>query len=189
MTWCGRPRSGGREHDPHTRRPRRASEASTPEMCGRCYQETSTWYIACAPRNVTGEGDAPNATQTTTSIPIRGSPKPGLKVRLKRLDRSDGCSGCRSSGFESRRSTVGRTRGVVSEPAAAGPDHTPQRGRSGRGSSPCPRRRRSRHELLLRVVARVDLRDGPQLRVRAEDEVDGGGGPLRRRPVARSRPS
>src|SRR5689334_23339538 len=34
------------------------------------------------------------------------------------------------------------------------------------------------HELLLRVVTRVDLRDGPELGVRAEDEVDGGGGPF-----------
>src|ERR671912_883171 len=28
------------------------------------------------------------------------------------------------------------------------------------------------HELLLRVVARIDLRDGPQLGIRAEDQVD-----------------
>src|SRR5687768_12909404 len=34
------------------------------------------------------------------------------------------------------------------------------------------------HELLLRVVARVDLRDSSELGVRSEDEVDGGGGPL-----------
>src|SRR6266536_4611410 len=34
------------------------------------------------------------------------------------------------------------------------------------------------HELLLRVAARVDLRDGSELGVRTEDEVDGGGGPL-----------
>ena len=33
------------------------------------------------------------------------------------------------------------------------------------------------HELLLRVVAGVDLRQGPQLRVRAEDQVDGRGRP------------
>ena len=33
------------------------------------------------------------------------------------------------------------------------------------------------HELLLRVVARVDLRERPQLGVRAEDEVDAAAGP------------
>src|SRR5437588_304130 len=34
------------------------------------------------------------------------------------------------------------------------------------------------HELLLRVVARVDLRDGSELGVRTDDQVDGGSGPL-----------
>src|SRR6266542_6181426 len=34
------------------------------------------------------------------------------------------------------------------------------------------------HEPLLRVVTRVDLRDGSELGVRAENEVDGGAGPL-----------
>jgi hypothetical protein len=34
------------------------------------------------------------------------------------------------------------------------------------------------HELLLRVVACVDLREGSKLGVRTEDEVDGGGSPL-----------
>src|SRR6266508_6130802 len=34
------------------------------------------------------------------------------------------------------------------------------------------------HELLLRVVCCVDLGEGSELRVGAEDEVDGGGGPL-----------
>src|SRR5215207_5314282 len=42
-----------------------------------------------------------------------------------------------------------------------------------------PRGHEVTYELLLRVVARVDLRDGSELRVRAEDEVDGGGGPLK----------
>ena len=41
-----------------------------------------------------------------------------------------------------------------------------------------PRRHEVTHELLLRVVAGVDLREGAELGVRAEDEVDGGGGPL-----------
>src|SRR5215471_2687977 len=34
------------------------------------------------------------------------------------------------------------------------------------------------YELLLRVAARIDLRDGPKLGIRAEHQVDGGGGPL-----------
>ena len=34
------------------------------------------------------------------------------------------------------------------------------------------------HERLLRVVAGIDFRDGSELRVRTEDEVDGGAGPL-----------
>jgi hypothetical protein len=46
------------------------------------------------------------------------------------------------------------------------------KGRSGRGSSPWSRPRRSRDELLLRVGAGVDLGEGAELRVRAEDEVD-----------------
>src|SRR5262249_2339385 len=36
------------------------------------------------------------------------------------------------------------------------------------------------HELLLRVRASVDFREGAELRVRAEDQVDAGGGPLER---------
>ena len=35
------------------------------------------------------------------------------------------------------------------------------------------------YELLLRIAGCVDLRDGAQLRIRTEDEVDGGGRPLR----------
>src|SRR6266545_6397987 len=41
-----------------------------------------------------------------------------------------------------------------------------------------PRGHEVTHELLLGVVARVDLRDGSELGVRTEDEVDGGGGTL-----------
>src|SRR5918911_2193335 len=41
-----------------------------------------------------------------------------------------------------------------------------------------PRGHEVTHELLLRVVARVDLRDGSEHGVRTEDEVDRGGGPL-----------
>jgi hypothetical protein len=33
------------------------------------------------------------------------------------------------------------------------------------------------HELVLRVVARVDLRERAELRVRSEDEIDAAGGP------------
>src|SRR5450755_453258 len=42
------------------------------------------------------------------------------------------------------------------------------------------------HELLRRVVRSVNLRDGPELGVRTECEVDGGSGrlDLARRPVA-----
>src|ERR1700716_4222843 len=42
-----------------------------------------------------------------------------------------------------------------------------------------PRGHEVAHELLPRVVARVDLGDGTQLGVRAEDEVDAAAGPLR----------
>src|SRR5882672_11191869 len=41
-----------------------------------------------------------------------------------------------------------------------------------------PRRHEVFHKLLLRVRARVDLREGAQLRVRAEDQVDAGAAPL-----------
>jgi hypothetical protein len=41
-----------------------------------------------------------------------------------------------------------------------------------------PRSHEVLHELLLRVLLRVKLGDGAQLGVRAEDEVDGGAGPL-----------
>src|SRR5207248_2348291 len=41
-----------------------------------------------------------------------------------------------------------------------------------------PRSDKVTHELLLRVVTRIDLREGSELGVRAEDKVDGGGGPL-----------
>ena len=44
-----------------------------------------------------------------------------------------------------------------------------------------PGRHEVAHELLLGVVAGVDLGQRPQLRVRAEDEVDAGAGPLRLR--------
>src|SRR5262249_20294633 len=41
-----------------------------------------------------------------------------------------------------------------------------------------PRRREVLRELLLRVRARIDFREGAQLRVRAEDEVNASAGPL-----------
>jgi hypothetical protein len=41
-----------------------------------------------------------------------------------------------------------------------------------------PRSHKVTHELLFRVVACVDLREGSELGVRTEDEVDGGGSPL-----------
>jgi hypothetical protein len=53
-----------------------------------------------------------------------------------------------------------------------------RQGRTDRGSSPCPTGHEVTHELLRAVVARVDLRDGPELRVRSEDEGNDGGGPL-----------
>ena len=43
-----------------------------------------------------------------------------------------------------------------------------------------PRRHEVLHELLLRVRARIDLREGAELRVRAEDQVDARAGPLDR---------
>src|SRR6185295_20327354 len=43
-----------------------------------------------------------------------------------------------------------------------------------------PRRDEVLHELLLGVVARVDLGERPQLGVRAEDQVDARAGPLDR---------
>lgn len=36
-----------------------------------------------------------------------------------------------------------------------------------------PRRDEVPHELLLRIIRGVDLRDRPQFRVRAEDQIDG----------------
>src|ERR1700716_834075 len=41
-----------------------------------------------------------------------------------------------------------------------------------------PRGHEVAHELVLRVVARVDLGDGAEFGVRAEDEVDAAAGPL-----------
>src|SRR5687767_10676418 len=41
-----------------------------------------------------------------------------------------------------------------------------------------PRSDEVTHELLLRVVLCVDLRDGSELGIRTEDEVGSGGGPL-----------
>src|SRR5690348_450332 len=41
-----------------------------------------------------------------------------------------------------------------------------------------PRRDEVTHELLLRVVTRVELRDASELGVRTEDKVDGGARPL-----------
>ena len=41
-----------------------------------------------------------------------------------------------------------------------------------------PRRHKVVQELLLGVRAGVDFRQGPELGVRTEDEVDTGGGPL-----------
>src|SRR5499427_5730799 len=41
-----------------------------------------------------------------------------------------------------------------------------------------PRGNEVAHELLLRVVARVDLRDRPELGVGAEDQVEPAAGPL-----------
>src|SRR5688572_16812377 len=43
-----------------------------------------------------------------------------------------------------------------------------------------PRRHEVLYELLLRVRTPIDFREGAKLRMRAEDQVDGGGGPLRR---------
>jgi hypothetical protein len=43
---------------------------------------------------------------------------------------------------------------------------------------PVPRSHEVTHKRLLRVVTRIDLRDGSELGVRTEDEVDGGAGPL-----------
>src|SRR5215469_11449986 len=49
-----------------------------------------------------------------------------------------------------------------------------------------PRRHEVLHKLLLRVRARIDFREGAQLRVRTKDQVDTGAGPLdlARLPVA-----
>ena len=41
-----------------------------------------------------------------------------------------------------------------------------------------PRRREVVHELLLRVGAGIDFREGAQLRVRTKDQVDAGAGPF-----------
>ena len=41
-----------------------------------------------------------------------------------------------------------------------------------------PRSREVFHKLLLRVRARIDFRESTQLRVRTEDQVDAGSGPL-----------
>src|ERR1022692_3542670 len=41
-----------------------------------------------------------------------------------------------------------------------------------------PRRHEVFHKLLLRVRARIDFREGAHLRVRTEDQVDAGAGPL-----------
>src|SRR4051794_23879242 len=41
-----------------------------------------------------------------------------------------------------------------------------------------PRRDEVLHELLLRVRAPIDFRESAKLRVRAEDQIDPGGGPL-----------
>src|SRR5438128_788014 len=41
-----------------------------------------------------------------------------------------------------------------------------------------PRRHEVFHELLLRVRARIDFREGAQLRVRTKNQVDSGAGPL-----------
>src|SRR6266581_9371273 len=41
-----------------------------------------------------------------------------------------------------------------------------------------PRSHKVTHKRLMRVVARIDFRDGSELRVRTEDEVDDGAGPL-----------
>src|ERR1700704_4045268 len=43
-----------------------------------------------------------------------------------------------------------------------------------------PRRHEVFHKLLLRVRARIDFREGAQLRVRTEDQVDTRAGPLDR---------
>ena len=48
---------------------------------------------------------------------------------------------------------------------------------------------KSRDELLLRVVAGVDLGERPEHRVRPEDQVDAAGRPPQRRRSSRSRPS
>ncbi len=41
-----------------------------------------------------------------------------------------------------------------------------------------PRSHKVTHKRLLRVVTCIDFRDGSELGVRTEDEVDGGTGPL-----------
>jgi hypothetical protein len=41
-----------------------------------------------------------------------------------------------------------------------------------------PRRHKVVHELLLGVLTTIDFRDGPELGIRTEDEVDTGAGPL-----------
>src|SRR5437773_1357048 len=41
-----------------------------------------------------------------------------------------------------------------------------------------PRSHKVTHKCLMRVVAGIDFRDSSELRVRTEDEVDGGAGPL-----------
>ena len=53
-----------------------------------------------------------------------------------------------------------------------------RRGRNDRGSSPCSRPLRSRARTFPGVLAGVDFRQGPELGVRAEDEVNAGAGPL-----------
>src|SRR5260370_23217311 len=76
-----------------------------------------------------------------------------------------------------RRDTSGLS---TSRPARAGPAWT-----SGSGEVEpvevhhlVPRRDEVAHELLLRVIARVDLRERAQLGVRPEDEVNTAAGPL-----------
>src|SRR5690606_29222354 len=79
-----------------------------------------------------------------------------------------------------------RSSGTAPRPDPPGTRIVPHRGEVGARSAEAeavevhdlvPHGHEVAHERLVRVVGRVDLGDGPQLRVGAEHQVDGGGGP------------
>ena len=138
--------------------PSRASGGCASVACRSCSWTSRTAVIS-----------APTAASTSTTGPGHGPPPAAHRAGGPRRHRPG-------------------VRGVAGRPRGGRPATPDQMSYRSRFMTLTHAATKSLHELLLGVVARVDLGERAQLGVRAEDEVDAAAGPLDL-PGGRSRPS